>query len=53
MPHILENIGADGVKFTAAEFHELNTALTRTPVHGERLSPGLLSLSGVEAPLKQ
>jgi aryl-alcohol dehydrogenase-like predicted oxidoreductase len=53
MPHMLENIGADGVSLTPAEFRELNTALIRTPVHGERLYPGLLALSGVEAPPKQ
>jgi aryl-alcohol dehydrogenase-like predicted oxidoreductase len=53
MPHMLENIGADGVNLPPAEFRELNTALTHTPVHGERLSLGLLALSGVEAPAKQ
>ena len=53
MPHLLDNLGADGVRFTAAEIPELNTALARVPVHGERLSPGLLRLSGVEAAPKQ
>src|ERR1700728_1935706 len=52
MPHMLENIAADAVNLTPAELHELNTALPHTPVHGERLYPGLLALSGVEAPPK-
>ena len=53
MPHMLENNGADGVNLTSTEFHELNAALAQTPVHGERLSPFLLGLSGVEAPPEQ
>ncbi len=50
LPHMLENNGADSVVLTPAELRELNAALARTPVHGERLSPFLLRLSGVEAP---
>jgi len=53
MPHLLDNIGADAVRFTPAELQELNAALLRTPVHGARLPGGILSLSGVEAPPKQ
>src|SRR5579862_2910246 len=53
MPHLLDNLGADGVRFSAAEIRELNTALAPVPVHGARLSPGLLRLSGVEAAPKQ
>src|SRR5579859_4723201 len=53
MPHMLENNGADTVKLSTAEFHELDADLAKTPVHGERLSPFLLRLSGVEAPPKQ
>jgi aryl-alcohol dehydrogenase-like predicted oxidoreductase len=53
MAHLLDNIGADAVHFTPAELRELNAALLRTPVHGARLPAGVLSLSGVEAPLKQ
>jgi aryl-alcohol dehydrogenase-like predicted oxidoreductase len=53
MSHLLDNIGADAVHFTPAELVDLNAALHRTPVHGARLPAGILSLSGVEATLKQ
>jgi aryl-alcohol dehydrogenase-like predicted oxidoreductase len=53
MPHTLDNIGADAVRFTPDEVKELNAALARTPVHGARLPAMLLSLSGVEATAKQ
>jgi|SRR5579862_2161347 len=53
MPHLSDNLGADGVRFTAAEVRELNTALAHVPIHGARLSAGLLRLSGVEAAPKQ
>ena len=50
---MLDNIGADAIRFNPGEFRELNAALLRTPVHGARL-PGMVpSLSGVEAPIKQ
>jgi aryl-alcohol dehydrogenase-like predicted oxidoreductase len=53
MPHLLDNIGADAVRFTPEELRELDAALLRTPVHGARLPAMVLSLSGVEAPRKQ
>ncbi len=53
MPHMLDNNGADGVSFTSGEIREFNAALARTPVHSARLPPMVLSLSGVEAPVKQ
>jgi aryl-alcohol dehydrogenase-like predicted oxidoreductase len=53
MAHMLDNIGADTVLFTPEELRELDAALVRTPVHGARLPPMVLSLSGVEAPAKQ
>ena len=53
MPHLLDNLGADAVRFTSEEVRELNAALARTPVYGARLPSGVLSLSGVEAPAKQ
>lgn len=52
-PHLLDNLGADAVRFTPEEVRELNAALARTPVHGARLPAGVLRLSGVEAPAKQ
>ncbi|MGA2538780.1 MAG: aldo/keto reductase [Terracidiphilus sp.] len=53
MPHMLDNIGADNVRFTPEELREFSAALTRTPVHGARLPAMVLSLSAVEAPAKQ
>jgi len=53
LPHLLDNLGADAVRFTPEEIRELNAALGRTPVHGARLPEGVLRLSGVEAPAKQ
>ena len=53
MPHLLDNIGADAVRFTPEELRELNAALLRSPVQGARLPAGILSLSGVEAPPKR
>lgn len=40
------------VQFTPQELAEFNAALSRIVVHGERPRPGLLALSGVEAPPK-
>ena len=53
LPHLLDNLGADAVRFTPEELRELNAALARTPVHGARLPEGVLRLSSVEAPPKQ
>jgi aryl-alcohol dehydrogenase-like predicted oxidoreductase len=53
MPHLLDNIGAEAVRFIPDEVRELNATLLRTPVHGARLPAMVLSLSGVEAPAKQ
>ena len=53
MPHLLDNLGADAVRFTPEELRQLNAALAGTPVHGARLPAGVLRLSGVEAPVKE
>jgi aryl-alcohol dehydrogenase-like predicted oxidoreductase len=53
MPHLLDNLGADSIRFTPAEIRDLNAAIAGTPVHGARLPAGVLRLSGVEAPAKQ
>jgi aryl-alcohol dehydrogenase-like predicted oxidoreductase len=53
LPHLIEDLGADAVRFTPGELRELNAALARTPVQGARLGRGILSLSGVEASPKQ
>lgn len=52
MAHMLENIGADSVKFTGDEITELNQAVSAIQVRGARLPDMLLALSGVEAPPK-
>jgi aryl-alcohol dehydrogenase-like predicted oxidoreductase len=52
MAHMLENNGADAVKFTPDELTELNTALAEIKIQGARLPEGVLRLSGLEAPAK-
>ena len=52
MPHMLENIGADSVKFTLEEIAELNTSLAAIKIQGARLPEAVLQFSGVEAPVK-
>ncbi|SDM19269.1 Predicted oxidoreductase [Franzmannia pantelleriensis] len=51
MAHMLQNIGAEEVSFSADELQELNTALDQITIRGERLPPAVLAFSGVEAPL--
>ena len=51
--HMLENSGAAGVRFTAAELAELNSAVRASEIKGQRLPDGVLVFSGVEAPLKK
>lgn len=53
MPHLVDNLGAEAVRFTPEEVRELNAAVARIPIHGARLPAGVLALSGVEAPAKQ
>jgi aryl-alcohol dehydrogenase-like predicted oxidoreductase len=53
MPHMLENTGADSVKFTSDELKVFNTELAKTDIKGERLPQGVLIFSGVEAPQKK
>ena len=52
MPHLLENIGADSVRFTPEELAELNSAVGTIKVQGARLPDAVLAYSGVEAPEK-
>ena len=53
MAHMLENIGADGVRFTESDLSEFNTALAKIEIKGERLPKMVLDFSNVEAPLKK
>ncbi len=53
MAHMLENIGADNVRFSTDELKEFNTALSKIEIKGERLPKFVLDFSDVEAPAKQ
>ena len=53
MAHMLDNIGADDVRFTPAELAELNTSVAAIEVRGARLPDQVLVFSGVEAPAKK
>ncbi|WP_321394785.1 aldo/keto reductase [uncultured Desulfuromusa sp.] len=53
MAHMLENIGAAGVRFSPAEIAELNAAVGAIEVHGQRLPDRVLAYSAVDAPTKR
>lgn len=53
MAHMLENIGADNVRFTADELRGFNTELAKIEIRGERLPKAVLDFSDVEAPPKK
>ncbi len=50
--HMKENLGAVAITFTPSELHELNASVAAIHIQGDRLPPGILQLSGVEAPQK-
>jgi aryl-alcohol dehydrogenase-like predicted oxidoreductase len=50
MPHMLENVSAAAVRFTAAELAEMNAAVSAIQIRGARLPDQVLVFSGVEAP---
>jgi aryl-alcohol dehydrogenase-like predicted oxidoreductase len=50
LPHLLENIGAEEVRFSREELQELNTALAQITIQGERLPAPALAMTGAEAP---
>lgn len=52
MDHLLEDLAAGEVSFTAAELQSFTAELDAIPVHGLRLRDGLLQMSRQEAPLK-
>jgi len=52
MAHMIENIGAEKVKFSSAELLEFNTQLNAITIQGERLPAFIQAFSDVEAPLK-
>ncbi|MCD6050142.1 MAG: aldo/keto reductase [Verrucomicrobia bacterium] len=53
MAHMLENIGAAGVRFAPAELAELNSAVKAIEIKGQRLPDAVLVFSDVEAPPKK
>ena len=53
MAHMVENVGAADVRFTAGELSELNAAVRAIEVRGQRLPDQVLVFSGVEAPPKK
>jgi aryl-alcohol dehydrogenase-like predicted oxidoreductase len=53
MVHMLENIKAEQVKFTANELKQFNTEVDAVKILGERLPANVLQFSNVEAPLKK
>jgi len=50
MAHMLDNSGAEAVRFTPAELGELNSAVRAVQVKGQRLPDQVLAMSGVDAP---
>ncbi len=53
MAHMLQNIGADAVRFNASEIATLNAEVAAVQVQGARLPDQVLVFSGVEAPPKR
>jgi aryl-alcohol dehydrogenase-like predicted oxidoreductase len=53
MAHMLENIGANNVKFTADELKQFNQEASAIAIKGLRLPQFVLNLSNVEAAVKQ
>lgn len=51
MAHMLENVGAASITFSAEEISELNSAVAAFQIRGARLPDAVLAFSGVEAPL--
>jgi hypothetical protein len=50
---MVENSGADGIKFSSSEIAEFNSAVRAIEIKGQRLPDAVLVFSGVEAPLKK
>lgn len=53
MSNMLDNIGADVIKFSAEEWEEFNTAVNAIKISGERLPAVVQQFSDVEAPFKK
>ena len=53
MANMLENLGANSVRFTANELSQFNADLAKIEIKGERLPPFVQVFSDVEAPTKK
>lgn len=53
MAHLVDNMGATAIRFTAAEVEELNAAVSAIGVRGARLPESVQVYSDVEAPPKR
>jgi aryl-alcohol dehydrogenase-like predicted oxidoreductase len=53
MPHMIENVGATAVRFTAQELSELNSSVAGIKIQGARLPDAVQRYSGVEAPARK
>lgn len=53
MAHMMDNIGADNVKFTATELQDFTKELKTIQIYGERFPASVQAISGIEAPLKK
>jgi aryl-alcohol dehydrogenase-like predicted oxidoreductase len=53
MSHMLDNSGAEAVRFTPDELNELNAAVRAVEIKGQRLPDDVQVMSGVEAPPKR
>lgn len=52
MAHMMENIGADNVRFSADELTQFNSELSSIEIKGARLPEAVQQYSDIEAPLK-
>jgi aryl-alcohol dehydrogenase-like predicted oxidoreductase len=52
MAHMIENIGAPGIRFSTAEIAELNASVSAIDIHGARLPDTVQAFSDVEAPAR-
>ncbi len=53
MSHMLDNSGAEAVRFTPDELNDLNAAVRAVEIKGQRLPDHVQVMSGVEAPRKR
>lgn len=51
--HLNENLGALDIAFSPTELDAFTAAVSAIPVTGARMSPGLMDIAGLEAPLPE